>query len=635
MSKVIALVHFKRTARLTLFFLGVLFIAGFVACAGSADESDYTTESIAFTEAADEESDSFAMADSGEFASAGSESQMAESVSSPSDAMQESETGEASADGASTGFFQGSPLSNEVRASVQPQNRVIVRTVDMGIIVPDVPKAADAIIELAESSGGWQVDSERSRQHQAWLSVRVPAETLDDFVSEIRKMADQVESETSTSQDVTDEFVDNQSRLTGLRATEERLLEFLGQSEKVEDALKVQAELTRIQLEIEAIQGRLRFLSQTAAFSLVNLTLTTKPGELPVEIGADAATYRVDLPDTFRATFEAPNGVEDFTFTWDFGDGTEPVNGTRTAPTTNSGERVTSTVSHAFFDVEQAPYIVQLNITGIGDTGLFEGSDTLIATVTEIQGIEVFAGENHVVDEGDEVEYSGSFTRPESLWDFEFHWDFGDGSATVVGVPAEGSTRALAAHTYSDYRPNSYKVLLTVTAQSEAGEVKGTGSFRVQVNEVEGFIVAGWDVGGTAKSAVRALTAIGQFLLIILIWVGILSPVWLVILAAVILLPRLRRRFWPGRYEWSTTGRRQGGGQNLTHPGAEQVMQDGGTIAESQIAGAGSSAQPGAAGLSAGHCNNCGRDMPAADTSGNPPKYCPFCGAETGTPDDG
>ena len=417
----------------------------------------------------------------------------------------------------------------------------------MGIIVPDVPRAAEDILATTRSHGGWQVSSDRSRTHRASLAVRVPAERLDEFVESVRDMAERVEYETSSSQDVTDEYVDNEARLNGLRSTEERLLEFLDRAVDVEDALEVQEALASVQVEIERIQGRLRFLSQTSAYSLVNLSLTTRPGELEVEIGQDAATYRAGLSAGFRATFEAPDGVEEYRYTWDFGDGSEPVQGTRTAPTTNQGERVTATVSHTFFDIEQSPYIVQLEISGIGESGLFQGSDTQIATVTEIPGIDVFAGEYRVVDEGDNVEYSGSFTRPESLRDFEYRWDFGDGTATVIDVPAEGSTKAMATHAYRDYRPDPYEVVLTVTAQSDAGEVKGSGSFLVQVNEVQGFVVAGWDVAGTASSAVRALTAVGQALLIVVIWLGILSPVWLAVLAVIILLPRLRRRFLPGR----------------------------------------------------------------------------------------
>ena len=282
-----------------------------------------------------------------------------------------------------------------------------------------------------------------------------------------------------------------------------------------------------------------------------------------MEIGLDSATYRAGLRTTFRATFRPPESVDEFRFTWDFGDGSDPIEGTRTAPTENQGERVTSTVPHTFLDTEQSPYIVQVDIRGIGDAGLYLGSDTLIATVTEIPGIEVFAGQSRVVDEGDEVEYSGSFTRPSSLRDFRYRWDFGDGSATVFVEPEGDETRAVTKHTYPDHRPDPYRATLTVIAQSEAGEVRGSGAFSVQVNEVEGFVVAGWDVGGTFKSAVRALTSVAQVLLIIVIWAGILSPVWLGALVLLFLLSRLRRPSMAGRIRWSRP-RLLGGRDSMT-----------------------------------------------------------------------
>ena len=608
----------------------VLLAFGLAACGAAGGESD-TTEGAAFEElsqstVADEATGPAATAVPFA-ASAMEEGEQSISVSSQG-SMEEPAEMEIEAEG-STGFFQSAPLSDEAQASVSPQNRIIVRTVDMGIIVPDVPRAAEEILATTRNYGGWQVTSDRSRTHRASLAVRVPAERLDEFVDSVREMSERVEYETSNSQDVTDQYVDNEARLNGLRRTEERLFEFLERAGNIEDALNVQRELAAIQLEMEAIEGRLRFLSQTAAFSLVNLSLTTRPGGMEVEIGQDAATYRAGLSAGFRATFEAPGGVEEFRFTWDFGDGTDSVEGTRTAPTTNPGERVTATVSHTYFDIEQSPYIVQLEVGGIGDAGVFEGSDTLIATVTEIPGIEVFAGENRVVDEGDEVDYSGSFTRPESLWDFEFHWDFGDGSATVVGVPAEGSTRALVAHTYRDYRPDSYEVLLTVTAQSEAGEVKGTGSFRVQVNEVEGFIVAGWDMGGTAKSAVRALTAIGQVLVIVLIWLGILSPVWLAVLAVVLLYPRLRRRFGWNRGDSPAPrilGQRAQSVDDSEPEGDGRPNGPADVPQRDQDADEPQFAEPGPNAIV---CNQCGRAIPGDDPIGNPPQYCPFCGADT------
>ena len=530
----------------------------------------------------------------------------------------------------SVGFFQNAPLANRPLTAPLAQNRVIVRTVDMGVIVADVAQSSDAIVELTIEFGGWMVSSDRSRKHQASLSVRVPAESLDEFVLMLRRMVDKVEYETSASQDVTDDFVDNQARLNGLRSTEQRLLDFLEQAVNVEEALNIQVELAKIRLEIETIEGKLRFLSETAAYSLVNLSLTTRPGDMAVDAGPDA-TFRAGLSNTFRASFQPPDGVDEFKFTWDFGDGSPKVEGTRTAPTADPGERVTATVTHTYTNVAQSPYIVQLNLSGIGDAGLFLGSDTLIATVSEIPFIEVFAGENRVVDEGDEVEYSGSFTRPESLWDFKYRWDFGDGSATVFDAPPEGETRAMARHVFRDYRPNPYPVVLTVTAQSEAGEVSASAKFNVSVVEVESFAIAGWNIGGTAKSAVRALSVLGQFLLTILIWLGIFSPVWLAALAAVILIPRLRRRLdWQGsggRLDRMLPSRTRTGAPRSGSPRATFLADTTPDRADTTPDRQDASTPPEGAEPPALTCAQCGREFPAINANGEPSGYCPYCGS--------
>ena len=544
---------------------------------------------------------------------------------------------DASEEGGSTGFYQNTPLNDEALRSIVPQNRVIVRTVDIGIIVPNVPRSREEIALLAEDFGGWEVNSERTQRHEASISVRVPAELLGQFLQRLRDTAAEVEFENSTSQDVTADFVDNEARLNVLRRTEARLLEFHSRAVNVEETVNLEAELSRVQLEIEGIQGRLRFMAETSAYSLVNVVLTTAPGEMPVEFGSDA-TFRAGESAKFRATFRPPAGVDTFNFTWDFGDGSEPVEGTRTASTTNAGERVTATVSHTYTNVQESPYIVRLDVRGIGDAGIFLGTDTVIATVTQIPGIEVFAGEDRVADEGDEVEYTGSFTRPESLTDFRYRWDFGDGSATVFELPEEGETRAVAKHSFPDYRPDPYPVVLTVITQSEAGEIRGSSTFNVRVAEVEGFVVAGWNVGATSKSAVRALSVVGKVLLTIVIWVGIFSPVWLVVIAAVIFVPRIMRRFgwslssvtsvpvppapWQSRRSDAVPATPIGA-VPPTEPGSQ-----GTPVAEGEPAVAEEEEQPTLL------CSNCGVVYPGIDASGRPARFCPSCGAEAPSPDD-
>lgn len=429
----------------------------------------------------------------------------------------------------------------DVVASLPAQQRIIIRTVDMQLTVSDVAAAVDQVAALAGRSGGWVVSSDRSAQHGGHISIRVPAGSLDSAIQRLRELALKVESEISTSQDVTDEYVDIQSRLKGLRATEDRLLEIMQQADDVEDALNVQLELSNLQTRIEQIEGRIKYLEQTSAYSLINIYLQASPLALPVNAGTDK-TFAVGATARFRATFQPPEGIDRFSWRWDFGDGFRPVEGSASAPTTNTGERITATVTHTYNDERDSPYIVEFKLTGTGEAGLAEGEDTFIATVIKTPEIAVFAGESQAVEEGETVEFSASFTRPEGLRDFRYRWDFGDGSPAVEGVPAQGETQVAVSHVYPNHRPNEYIVTLTVTAESDAGGVETAGYLGVHVRESESLVISGWSLADAGRQAVRALSAVGYGIVTALLWVGVFIPVIVAVAAVVYGLVWLRRR---------------------------------------------------------------------------------------------
>ena len=428
---------------------------------------------------------------------------------------------------------------SKVQPSPATRNRVIVHTGNMLLVVDDVAGSVDRITGMAREFGGWVVNSDRSSRHRGFVAIRVPAESLTGVMDRLEGTAIDVKARSLTSEDVTDEYVDSQSRLVSLRETERVLLELLGRADDVEDALKVQQEITQLQVQIEELQGRINFLEETAAYSLLMVSLELSTHSMPVDVGPDDA-IRVGEIVRFRATFRPPAGVENFTFQWDFGDGNGAA-GSGSAPKADDpGSRVTSSVNHVYG--EEGDYVARITINGEGDAGLAEGTDALVASVTVVPFIEAFAGDNRVAEEGNEVEYRGSFTRPEGLWDFQFRWDFGDGTPTITGNPDEGATRVEAVHSYTDHRPRAYDVTFTVSAMSEAGRVSASDSFGVEVKESKGIVVGGWDFGATGKAAVRALSAVGRALVIVLIWVGIFSPVWLIIGGILVFVARRRRR---------------------------------------------------------------------------------------------
>ena len=435
--------------------------------------------------------------------------------------------------------------SDQTQAHLVTQRRIIIREVDMALVVENIQATIDRISDIAVESGGWVVDSRRYSLHDGGISIRVPAERLEDTIDSLRRIARKVQSELTTSRDVTDEYVDLGARLRNQQATEEALLSLLERARSVEAALAVQRDLTNVQQEIERISGRIKFLEETSAFSLIRVNLSLSPGEMLLDAGPDQ-TVAVYTPVRFRATFTPPEGIENYVITWDFGDGSHPVTVDRTAPTQREGQLITATVTHSYDDPNGSPFIAQLRITGTGEGGIVEGEDTLTVSVSEIPVIEVFAGDFKSIYENEEVEFSGSFTRPKGLSNVRFEWDFGDGSTLAEGDLPEGVTRATATHVYPDYRSRPYVARLTVTADSEVGDVAASAQIEVFVRPepVEaGFVVAGFDLGDNFKTAVRGFTAFVQGLSVVVMWLVIFSPFWgAIVFLAWFLLRKLNRR---------------------------------------------------------------------------------------------
>lgn len=170
----------------------------------------------------------------------------------------------------------------------ETQERLIIRNGQMEIVVEDTEETAQAIGRLAETKNGWVVNSDISQRNGAKegrISIRIPAEEFDATVDSIRGMALEVNSESSSSQDVTEEFVDLEARVENLEATAARVRNFLDEARNVEEALAVNRELSRLESEIESIKARMQFLSQSAAFS--SLTIFIIPDELsqPIVVG--------------------------------------------------------------------------------------------------------------------------------------------------------------------------------------------------------------------------------------------------------------------------------------------------------------------------------------------------------------
>ena len=198
--------------------------------------------------------------------------------------------------------------------------RMIVRTGDMSLVVADVMTAIERIINLAEGYEGYVVSSNSWREGDRLvgaIAIRVPAERFDDAIRALRELAVEVNSESTSSQDVTEEYIDLSARLHNLEASEKQLLELMKQAGKVEEILEVQRELSKTRGEIEQTKGRMQYLEQTSSTSLVNVRLDQ--AELDVNFTASTRTVKVGQDVYFDPRIAG--GVSPYSYEWDFGDG--------------------------------------------------------------------------------------------------------------------------------------------------------------------------------------------------------------------------------------------------------------------------------------------------------------------------
>jgi hypothetical protein len=141
---------------------------------------------------------------------------------------------------------------------------------------PAVPKTIDGIIDLAESLGGYLAGRKDTS-----VQVRVPSSRFRESLTLLEKLGE-VTHRSVTADDVSEQYSDLEVRLTNLKATQKRLHEFLAKSGTIADMLTVGQELERVSGEIEAIEGKMRFLRSRAAFSVVTVNLAVRPRQATV-----------------------------------------------------------------------------------------------------------------------------------------------------------------------------------------------------------------------------------------------------------------------------------------------------------------------------------------------------------------
>jgi hypothetical protein len=198
-------------------------------------------------------------------------------------------------------------------ASLPKTTRKVIRNAELAIEVASPAAAESKVSNLIEHLGGYIASSTRElvadegarTEARVSLSLRVPAERLDEALREIKSLGGGAETEKIGSEDVTDEYIDIEARVSNQRHLEQQLVGILAQANKVDDALKVHQELTAVRTEIDRLEGRKRFLDTETSLAKISLSLSP----LRPVVAATATGFGVSVRRAASDAVDVTTGV--------------------------------------------------------------------------------------------------------------------------------------------------------------------------------------------------------------------------------------------------------------------------------------------------------------------------------------
>jgi hypothetical protein len=170
--------------------------------------------------------------------------------------------------------YKADEKQKQSTSSEEEQNKKIIKNASLYIVEENLDNLSQSISKKVGELGGY-IESERTMEQMLNMTVRIPAQRFDDFIT-YTENGFAVKDKNVSSQNITDVYVDNEARLNNLKAQEEQILTILKKANTVEEVLKVQAELYRIRGEAEALEARKKNWDKQVDYATITINADRK-----------------------------------------------------------------------------------------------------------------------------------------------------------------------------------------------------------------------------------------------------------------------------------------------------------------------------------------------------------------------
>jgi hypothetical protein len=165
--------------------------------------------------------------------------------------------------------------------------------------------------EESFSSNGRSYGSSSSYCRSARLTVRIPSESLDSFLSEVGELVNVVNEQVGRV-NATEEYYDLASRVRVLEEERAAYEAMLGKAVSVEEILIIKDRLYNVISEIESAKTRMKVIDSRASYSTVHLTLEEVVDYSVVT--TPKTTFGSRIANAFKRSWKNfADGFQDFT----------------------------------------------------------------------------------------------------------------------------------------------------------------------------------------------------------------------------------------------------------------------------------------------------------------------------------
>jgi len=177
--------------------------------------------------------------------------------------------------------YGGSPASapnQGIPTVVVSGDRNLILTAKIDMRSKDPWATSDRAQAIATGLGGDVLNLSQSGTadtRSASLTIRVPSARFGDALQQLKSLDGEVQTSGVSAQDVTDQFVDLQARLTAKQAEEQRYLAILNRANTIDEILKVDASLANVRTQIEQLTAQINSIKQRTDFSTISMSIST------------------------------------------------------------------------------------------------------------------------------------------------------------------------------------------------------------------------------------------------------------------------------------------------------------------------------------------------------------------------